>query len=121
MNEIELRCAICPIKCRILIRVDENGEIKRTTGYGCSRGKNYATDQVLYPRVAFSGEIAIQRNGSTVMLPVATTRPIPKDALPYAEELLTKISPNLPIKKGESIVIDFIDRGVNLIALEDVE
>ena len=120
MNEIEIRCAICPIKCRILIRVDENGEIKRTTGYGCTRGKNYATEQIPSPRAVFTGEVAVTVDESVVMIPVTTTRPIPRDAFGYASDILTKISPMPPIKKGESIIIDFMERGVNLIALEDV-
>jgi len=121
MNNIEICCGICPIKCMISVRVDENGEIKRTSGYGCTRGKNLAIDRVMYPREVFTGEVKVNVGDSVVMLPVTTTRPIPREALSYAADILTKISPMPPIKKSESIIIDFIDRGVNLIALEDVK
>jgi CxxC motif-containing protein len=121
MNNIEISCNICPIKCKITVRTTEDGEIKRTTGYGCTRGKNLAIDRVMYPREVFTGEVKVNVGNSVVMLPVTTTRPIPREALSYAEDILTKISPMPPIKKGESIIIDFVDRGVNLIALEDVE
>lgn len=121
MKSIEIRCAICPIKCKISVRIDENGEIKRTTGYGCTRGKNFAVEQVQNPRGLFTGEVRVRVGDSAVMIPVTTTRPIPCESFDYAKDILTKISPIPPIKKGESIIIDFIDRGVNLIALEDVE
>lgn len=120
MNTIEITCNICPIKCKISVSVNENGEIKRTAGYGCTRGKNYATEQVPSPRAVFTGEVAVTVGDSVVMLPTTTTRPIPRDAFGYASDILTKISPLPPIKKGESIVIDFMERGVNLIALEDI-
>lgn len=121
MKNVEIECGICPIKCKIKLRVGDNGEIKRTSGYGCTRGKNYATEQVADPREIFTGKIAVSLGDSTVMLPVTTTRPIPREAFSYAGDILTKISPMPPIKKGESIIIDFMERGVNLIALEDVE
>lgn len=120
MESLEIMCSICPIKCKISVRLDESGEIKRMSGYGCTRGKNYATEQVPAPRAVFTGEIAVTVGDSVVMLPTTTTRPIPRDAFGYASDILTKISPMPPIKKGESIVIDFMERGVNLIALEDV-
>lgn len=121
MNNIEIRCDICPIKCKITVRRTDDGVIKRTSGYGCTRGKNLAIDRVMYPREVFTGEVKVNVGGSAVMIPVTTTRPIPCEAFDYAKDILTKISPIPPIKKGESIIIDFIDRGVNLIALEDVE
>ncbi len=121
MENLEIMCGICPIKCKISVRLGENGEVKRMSGYGCTRGKRFAAEQIPSPRAIFTGEIEVTLGDSTAMLPVTTTRPIPREAFEYASDILTKISPLPPIKKGESIIIDFMERGVNLIALADVE
>ena len=118
MREEEVRCTLCPIKCRITIEFDKDGVLKSIRGASCPRGSAHIRE-TLGMREIFSGHIIVRSEGGDIILPVRTTRPIPKDSFSYANNILTKIQPPAPILKGETVIFDFIERGVNLIAEED--
>ena len=120
MNEKKIRCTLCPIKCSVTAKYDKYGNFKKIYGASCPNGRNHIMNE-LDERAIFRGFVIIKSGENEIKIPVRTTRPISKDAFPYAEEILSKITPSLPITQGESIIIDFLERGVNLIADESAE
>ena len=55
------------------------------------------------------------------MLPVRTDKPIPRETLTEAMEIVRKITVQAPIHTGDVIAADFIEAGTNLIACKDFE
>lgn len=45
----EITCIVCPLGCRIQVEM-EGGEIKSVKGYSCSRGLEYAKNEVTMPK-----------------------------------------------------------------------
>ncbi len=116
----ELTCVICPAGCEITVML-EGGVITAIEGYTCKRGKDYAENEVTNPtRTLTSTVVHTGKNGNT-MLPVRTDKPIPKDSLTTAMKLIRKVRVTGAIKVGDTVVDDFIEAGVRLIACRNVE
>lgn len=121
MTEKELTCVVCPAGCKMIAVLDDDGNVVSVTGNTCIRGKKYAESEISRPARTLTSTIPVATDSGTVMLPVKTSRPIPKDSIFEAMKIIHRIRLNAPIASGESIIIDFIERGTNLIACKDVE
>ncbi len=121
MTEKKLTCVVCPSGCNITVTVDDDGEIISVKGNTCPRGKQYAESEVTNPVRTLTSTVTLYTKNGRKMLPVRTDKPIPKSELMNAMALIHKTEVAAPIRAGETLVCDFIEKGTNLIACRDGE
>lgn len=112
-------CTVCPNGCEIEVDYTSR-EDAVLNGYGCKRGVSYALDECFEPKRTFTSSVKISGSDRRV-LPVRTTKPIPKSILMKAAKEVEGISLKAPIKCGEVIDDDFLDTKAKLIATMTLE
>ncbi len=117
MEKTSLTCVICPMGCRLDLEC-EDGKVVKVEGNSCLRGVKYAESEYTNPVRTLTTTVKLEGGG---LLPVRTSRPISRDKLFEAIERTKRITVRRPIARGESIAIDFIDRGCCLVACKTVE
>lgn len=115
--ERKLTCIVCPIGCIISVKIFRDR--LEATGYRCSRGLDYARQEVLDPRRIAITVVKV-RCGDTPIVPVRTDRPIPKRLIREVARLAAYIEVEAPVKLGQIIVKDILGTEANLIATRPV-
>ena len=115
----ELTCIVCPIGCRLCAEVNENNEVISVSGNTCPRGRVYAEAELTHPTRTLTTTVAVAgRDG--MMLPVKTDKPISKENLLPAMEILRSVRVSLPIKIGEIVYPDLLGEA-NVVATATIE
>lgn len=110
----EITCIICPIGCKISI---EGEKIKN---YRCKRGLIYATQEIENPKRGLTTTIkAIGLSKRRVAVKLDSE--IPKEAIFKVLKEIKKIKLTKKVKKGEIILENVLNLGVNLISQETVD
>ncbi len=122
MNKtVELTCVVCPAGCRMTAELDENGCVISVKGNTCPRGKTYAESEITHPvRTLTSTVTVVLADGKTAMLPVRTSKPIPKEALFEAMDKIREMTVSAPVRMGDVLVDNFMEEGTALIACKTV-
>ncbi len=115
----ELTCVVCPIGCKLTAEI-ENGKVISVTGNTCPRGKKYAESELTNPVRTLTSSVRIITDLGTRMLPVKTSSPIPKGKLFEAMEIIHGIKVQSPVKVGDVILSDFIEKGIDLVACKNM-
>ena len=109
-----IRCIVCPTGCEIQAKKDQNGDIV-FEGYTCKRGLEYAEQEFYEPKRILTTTIRVE-NGFLPLVPVRTDKPILKDKLNDALEIIAKTVLNAPITMGDVLIKDILNSGANIIA-----
>lgn len=110
----EITCIVCPIGCRILI---ENEEI---SNYKCKRGLKYAIDELKNPKRMLTTTVkAVGLSKRRVA--VRIDKEIPKERIFDVLREIKKIKINKKVKRGEILLENILNLGVNLISQESVD
>jgi Uncharacterized protein with conserved CXXC pairs len=115
-----ITCTVCPIGCRLAVRIDDSGNITAIEGNTCKRGEKYATSEILNPVRTLTSTVKIDGKHDEKLLPVRTNLPIPKGKMFEAMVLIKNTKIDLPIQVGDVIIKDFIAEGINLIACKNI-
>jgi len=102
-------CTVCPQGCLLKVQ----GE--HVSGYQCARGLEYAQEEQTDPRRSISGSVRIIGATQNV-LPVKTSKPIPKHLLLEAAKLLHSVTVKAPIKSGDVILTNILGTNIDFIA-----
>jgi CxxC motif-containing protein len=113
-----IRCIVCPTGCEIQAKKDQNGEIA-FEGYTCKRGLEYAKQEFYEPKRILTTTIRVE-NGFLPLVPVRTDKPILKDKLNDALEIIAKTIVTAPITMGDVLIEDVLHSGANIIASRDL-
>lgn len=117
----ELTCVVCPAGCRITAELDESGKVISVTGNTCPRGKTYAESEITNPVRTLTSTVTIRGAADeTVMLPVKTSKPIPRGTLFEAMDKVRATIAAAPVKAGDILIADFIEPGTNLVACKTI-
>jgi CxxC motif-containing protein len=119
VSERDLVCIACPVGCRLVVRIEGDGEI-RVGGNQCAKGETYGREEVLAPRRVVTTTVRL--TGSTLRrLPVKSSRPLPREHIGalLAEAHRLELAP--PVRLGQVLLADFLDTGVDLVATRTVE
>ena len=116
-----LTCIVCPVGCRLEITMDAAGKIKDISGNTCKRGYDYAMTEFTDPRRTLTTTVKLTGSAADKFLPVRTSSPIPKPKLMEAMAIVNKLSASAPVKVGDVICADFIEKGIDLIACKNVD
>jgi CxxC motif-containing protein len=110
-----LICIVCPIGCEMEVTIDENGIIN-VVGNNCPRGQKYALTECENPERVITTTI-LCNNGK--VLPVKTSRPIPKDKIFDCMKIINENICQLPVSIGDVIISDVF--GANIISSKNME
>ncbi len=117
MADREIICIGCPMGCTLNVTVRDQ-QVARVRGNVCSRGAQYAKDEVLNPKRMVTSLIAVQ--GREEPLSVRTEKPIPKNLIFDCLREIRKAPVTLPVAIGDVIVKNVLDTQVNIIATRDL-
>ncbi len=123
MNKIiNLTCVVCPAGCRMTAELDENGNVISVEGNTCPRGKSYAQSEITHPVRTLTSTVTVRvGENKTAMLPVRTSKPIPKESMFDAMAVIRTFQHNAPVKMGDILIKDFVEEGTHLIACKTVQ
>ena len=114
----EMICIGCPMGCYLTVDYDKT-TIREVTGNRCKVGLEYAQKEISNPERTLTTTVKV-KNGHLPLVSVRTNKPIPKNRIFDAMELLAKVEVEAPIKIGEAIIQNIFDTGVNVVATKNI-
>jgi CxxC motif-containing protein len=114
-----MTCIECPQGCLLEVETDGSRFIS-VTGYKCKRGQAYARRETEAPARTLTTSV-LTRGLELKMLPVRTSKPIPREKLGEAMEAVKRIVVTSPVKAGTVIAPDFLGLGADLLACRRLE
>lgn len=97
----------------------QDNTVTSVTGNTCKRGKEYAIQEAVLPMRVFTGNMRAQ--GCIKPFSVKTDGLIPKSLLLECAAELRKHRPELPIQRGDIVLSNILNTGVNIIATQDMK
>jgi len=117
MNK-EIICIGCPMGC--YLSVDYIGTtIRDVSGNRCKVGKEYSEKEISNPERTLTTTAKV-KHGNLPLVSVRTNKPIPKNRILDAMNLLAKVEVEAPIKIGEPIIKNIFNTGVNIVATKNI-
>lgn len=113
--EKEMICIVCPIGCHITVN-SENYEVK---GNSCPRGVTYGVEELKAPKRVITSTVKI-KNALDKRCPVKTDIALPKELNFKLMEELKKIELISPVKRGDIIIENIFNTGVNIVVTKDM-
>jgi CxxC motif-containing protein len=114
-----ITCIICPVGCKVRVTI-ENGKISKIEDFECPRGEEYVKRELEAPVRDFFTTIGI-KGAPTLVLPVRSTQPIPKNRIMDCALELANVVVEAPVKAGEIIVKNPLGLDVDIIATKDMD
>lgn len=115
----EMICIKCPRGCNLIVENIEDIKNLKVTGNQCPRGEKYAYDEITDPKRTVTATARIDSKTDR-RLPVRTDGEIPKDKFKEIVDIISSLNLKGPIKRGEIIIENVDDTGVNVIATKTV-
>ncbi|MCL5069908.1 MAG: DUF1667 domain-containing protein [Actinobacteria bacterium] len=112
----KITCITCPIGC--LLEIDYDSIKKRIIslkGNQCKKGHKFAQDEIFDPKRIMTTTVKINSKFFK-RLPVRSNIPAPKDMIKRMVKEIKKIQVTIPVKMGDTLAINFMDTGVNIIS-----
>lgn len=110
-----LTCIVCPRGCALSADVD--GETVTVTGHGCNRGVTYAQSECIHPTRTVTSTVRVE-NRTDKMVSVKTAKPIPKEKIHEAMDIIRRTTVLAPVSVGDVIIPDLF--GTAFVATGDV-
>ena len=108
-------CTVCPIGCELTWH-REDGEIL-ISGNKCPRGEKYGLSELTNPTRTLTTSVRVAE-GIHALVPVRSTKPIPKGELMQAVRELAKVTLTAPIAAGSVVLRDW--KGVDFITTRKI-
>lgn len=118
MSVQNITCITCPRGCSLVVDVEN----QTVTGNSCPRGAAYGLAEATNPvRTIASTVRVVDQNGEFVdMEPVRSASPIPKGLIFDAMKLIDAARVTKPIRRGDVVIANLLDTGVDVIAARDL-
>lgn len=117
-QKTEILCIKCPKGCLLRITIGTN-EVK-VEGNECPLGERYGIEEIKNPKRIVTSTVRIL-NARYPRLPVRTSEPVPKEKIKEVINNLKNVVVKAPVKKGQIIVQNVANTGVDIIAERDME
>ena len=111
-------CIGCPLGCRVTVTQDKGGRITGMKGAECRQGEKYVLKEFEKPVRTLTATL---RTGdeSFPLLPVRTSRPVPKKLMPDIMRETVKAEVEPPVAVGDVVLKNVLKTGSDLIATTD--
>lgn len=113
----ELTCITCPMGCALTVELEENKVIS-VMGNTCKRGISYAEAECTNPTRMLTTTVKVCGSKAPLVC-VKTAMPVPKPLLSQCMEELNKIKVNAPVKRGDVILSNILDTGIDILATSE--
>jgi len=120
-----LTCIICPIGCFLTIEEKSDSDLN-ITGNKCQRGAVYAKEEIRDPKRVVTATCEILEISETEVniprrIPVRTILPCPKDRINDLLADIYRLKIKLPIKAGDSVLTNWQETGINVVATRTIK
>ncbi len=112
-------CLRCPRGCEVSTTLDEHGQIAEIHGNVCRLGEEYTRDEIKDPRRILCSTVRV-KGGEYPLVPVWTSRAIPKDLLLDLARELRDIELTAPVHRDTVVIPDWRGTGADIICSADV-
>jgi len=116
----ELVCVSCPIGCSLKAEINEKGEVVSVTGNTCKRGEKYAQDECTNPVRMVTSTLKVN-GGSLPVVPVKTSKPVPKGKMFEIMEVINSQITDAPVAMGDVLISNICDTGADIVATNDLK
>ena len=115
----KMTCIECPVGCQLEVD-EEGGQLVKLTGNKCEKGETYARQEIENPTRVLTTTV-LTKGLELKLVPVRTSRPIPKARILEAMEAIRKIRLDRPVKVGDIIFKHLLGTGADLISTREVD
>jgi len=115
----EIICTVCPRGCHIMVE-GQGDQVLSVEGQGCKRGLEYASSEYAHP-VRILTTTAKMEGIDSDLLPVRSSKPVPKEKLFDCMAVIRNVQVKLPVQCYDVIVADICGTGVDIVATKTVE
>mgnify|MGYP006313546131 CR=1 FL=1 len=109
----ELTCIVCPIGCSLVAEI-EDGKVTSVTGNTCKRGDAYARDELTNPVRSLTTTVKLE-GGALPVVPVKSSKPVPKDKMFECMKVINSASIKAPVKIGDVVIKDILGSGADIV------
>ena len=114
----EMICICCPMGC--YLNVDYVGKtLQSITGNRCKVGLEYAQKEIFNPERTLTTTVRV-KGGHLPLVSVRTSKPIPKNRIFEAMNLLAKLEVEAPVKIGDEIVSHLFNTNVSVVSTKNI-
>ena len=110
---MKLICIMCPMGCELEVNKSKNGEIT-VTGNTCVRGEVYGKEEVTAPKRMLTALVRTEKG----VLPVKTTKPIPKNMVFKVNQEIGKLQIK-SAKSGNKLIKNVLGTGADIVVTGD--
>jgi len=111
-------CIGCPLGCRVTVTRDSRGRTLGFKGAECKQGEKYVLRELKNPVRTLTATVRTS-DEDFPLLPVRTSRPVPKGLLKAIMRETVKARVKPPVKAGEVIIKNVSKSGSDLVATTD--
>ncbi len=115
----EIICTVCPLGCHITVE-GEQEKIAAMEGYGCARGQQYATTEFSHPVRILTSTVKTDSR-KIPLVPVRSTKPVPKEKLFECMRIFNQCKVKLPIKLYDVVVQNVCNTGIDIVTTTAVK
>ena len=115
----EMICVSCPIGCALRVELDDSGKVLSVSGNTCKRGEKYAIDECTNPVRMLTSTVKVN-GGSLPVVPVKTSKSIPKGKMFECMAAINNEVVDAPIKLGDVLISNVCDTGADIVATNEV-
>ncbi|MFQ5821739.1 MAG: DUF1667 domain-containing protein [Candidatus Heimdallarchaeota archaeon] len=115
----EMICIMCPLGCSLTVEYTQRA-IQSIEGNQCKLGLEYAEKEIFNPEKTLTTTVRV-KHGHLPLVSVKSNKPLPKERLFDAMNLLAKIEVEAPIRIGDKIVENLFNTGVDAVATKNIE
>ena len=117
--EKNITCVVCPIGCKILVKIDET-QLETVEGNKCKKGIEYVKNEVFDPRRMLTTSVLVN-GGEWPLVSVKSSKPVPKEKLFSILKEIWKTVVNAPVKSGQIIIKNTANTDINIVATKTVK
>ncbi len=114
----EFTCIVCPVSCNLTVS-EQNGEVT-VEGNQCKRGLNFGINEYTDPKRMITTTVKLNHK-ELRRLPVISTEPVPKNRLIELVQSLYKIEVTTPVSRGDIVMKNIGNTGVDILATRTVK
>lgn len=118
-KEEKVICVACPLGCEVTLTLDDKGEVTKVTGHKCKEGEPYAIEEYRNPVRVLTATVRTS-DSKHPLLPVRTSKVIPKGLLRQGMYELAKVQAKPPVKIGQPLITNLLDTGADVVATADL-
>lgn len=118
MEQRQFICVTCPVGCTIEATV-EGDKLVGIQGQTCKRGLAFVEEELTAPKRMLTTTVRVV-GGILPLVPVRSSKPLPKGVLLPVAAFLRDIVLQAPIVEHQVVVQNILETGVDMIASRDL-